>query len=492
MSWIYLSLGILAAAGAFLFIGVLIYDLSQNKHTILHNFPVVGHFRYMLEKIGPELRQYIVTDNDEERPFSRDQRTWIYASAKRQNNYFGFGTDNDLERTSNYLILKQSAFPKSVPLPNTAEYDDNHTLNCAKTLGGWRNRKKAFIPESAIYVSAMSYGSLGSAAVESINSGCGIAGALQNTGEGGISRYHLNGGDLILQLGTGYFGARNVDGSFCLKKLIDTVEKHPSVRAIEVKLSQGAKPGLGGHLPAAKVTGEIARARGIPEGKACISPSSHSTFSDVDSMLDFIEMLADETGLPVGIKSAVGEMKFWEELARKCDKTGRAPDFISIDGGEGGTGSAPQAFADHVSMPFKLGFTRVRSAFEEECMEDKIVFLGTGKVGFPIEAAFAFALGCDMVGVAREALLSIGCIQAQRCHTGHCPAGITTHNKWLMAGLDPTLKSARLANYITSLRYDVIKLAASAGLDHPSQLTKEHFEILDDQFGSRCASQVFC
>jgi glutamate synthase domain-containing protein 2 len=208
-------------------------------------------------------------------------------------------------------------------------------------------------------------------------------------------------------------------------------------------------------------------------------------------MLDFIEKLAAATGLPVGIKSAVGDMTFWSELAQQCEATTRAPDFISIDGGEGGTGSAPLAYSDHVSMPFKIGFSRVHRAFREECMEDKIVFLGSGRIGFPIEALFAFALGCDMIGVAREAMMSIGCIQAQRCHTDHCPAGIATHNKWLMAGLDKNSKSARLANYITNLRSEIIKLSYSAGVDHPGMLTKKHFEILDSQLGSRSATEVF-
>lgn len=491
MTDLYTLAGWLGLAFIALLVAVLVYDLKQKSHTILHNYPIIGHFRYLLEKIGPELRQYIVTDNDEERPFSRDQRTWVYASSKRQNNYFGFGTDNDLEGSNNYLILKQSAFPRTLPVRGQADYDEDYRIPCSKVLGGWRKRKKAFTPDSAVMVSAMSFGSLGSAAIEAINEGCELAGALHNTGEGGVSRHHLKGGELVLQLGTGYFAARNPDGSFSLPKLLETVEANPSVRAIEIKISQGAKPGLGGHLPGPKVTPEIAAARGIEAGKDCISPSSHSAFHDADSMLDFIELLGDETGLPVGIKSAVGEMGFWEDLAYLTESTGRAPDFITIDGGEGGTGSAPLAFADHVSLPFKIGFTRVYDAFAEECMEDKIVFIGSGRIGFPIDGAFAFALGCDMIAVAREAMLSIGCIQAQRCHTGHCPAGIATHHPWLMKGLDTNLKSARLANYLTALRQELLKLSYSAGVDHPSLLTKEHFEILDASFGSRSASEVF-
>ena len=492
MFWTLVTIGSLAALALLIFLFIVaLYDIFQKKHAILHNFPIVGHFRYLLESIGPELRQYIVTDNNEERPFSRDQRSWIYASSKKENNYFGFGTDNDLERSANYLILKQSAFPRSIPAPGEAGYDPNFTLPCAKTLGGSRQRPGAFMPQSIVCVSAMSFGSLGSAAIEALNRGCQIAGALHNTGEGGVSPHHLHGGDLILQLGTGYFGARNEDGSFSLEKLTDTVQKKPSVRAIEIKLSQGAKPGLGGHIPAEKVTRQIAKARGIEKGKACVSPAGHSEFSDADSLLDFIELLASQTGLPVGIKSAVGDLEFWKQLADLSSSTGRAPDFIAIDGGEGGTGSAPLVYSDHVSLPFKVGFSRVYQIFENRGIEDRIVFIGAGRLGFPIESLFACALGCDMIAVAREAMMAIGCIQAQRCHTGNCPSGVATHKKWLMSGLDPALKSARLANYLITLRQELTKLTFSAGADHPALLTKDHFEILDDHYGSRCASEVF-
>ncbi len=458
---------------------IVIYDLVQRKHTLLHNFPIIGHFRYLLENIGPELRQYIVTSNDEERPFSRDQRSWVYASSKRENNYFGFGTDNDLERSSNYLILKQSNFPLTLPHPGDDGFDPDYMTPCAKIVGGYRNRKKQFRPRSIVYVSAMSFGSLGARAVESINQGCALAGALHNTGEGGVSEHHLHGGDLILQLGTGYFGARNDDGTFCMEKLLATCEANPSVKAIEIKLSQGAKPGIGGLLPAKKVTAEIAAARGIPRGEDCASPSGHSVFSDVDSMLDFIESIATETGLPVGIKSAVGEQSFWSELAEQVANSDRTPDFITIDGGEGGTGAAPLAYADHVSLPFKLGFPRVFAEFSKRGIDDQIVFIGSGRLGFPIEALFAISMGCDMIAVAREAMMSIGCIQAQRCHTDICPAGIATHNKWLMAGLDPARKSVRLANYLATLRYEMLKLTYSAGLSHPSEIQRDQFEIIN-------------
>jgi len=466
-----------------------IIDRLQKKNTIKSNFPLIGRFRYYFEALGGPLRQYIVTGNDEERPFSRDQRRWIYASAKKENNYFGFGTDNDFEQTPGYLVIRQSTFPITSPAPGQKGYDPSYTVPCAKILGGFRNRKLAFRPNSLVNTSAMSYGSLSSAAVQAINRGVSICGAMQNTGEGGISDHHRKGGDLIWQIGTGYFGCRDDDGSFHMEKFLESVRSAP-VRAIEIKLSQGAKPGLGGVLPAAKITPEIARIRHIPMGRDCISPSSHSAFGDVSSMLDFIEKLADATGLPVGIKSAIGEMDFWRALAREIETSGRAPDFVTIDGGEGGTGAAPLVFSDHVSLPFKLGFSSVYKTFAERGVHENVVFIGSGKLGFPEQGLLALALGCDMINVAREAMLSIGCIQAQECHTGNCPSGVATQRPWLVGGLDPTLKSARLANYVMQLRKDMLALAHACGELHPGLVPLDRFEILDG-LESRSARDIF-
>jgi glutamate synthase domain-containing protein 2 len=481
-TYLWIFLGLLAL--------VAVYDLLQSKHAILRNFPILGHFRYLLEMIGPELRQYIVTSNDEERPFSRDQRTWVYASSKKQNNYFGFGTDNDLEGAPNQLIIKQSMFPLMSVRPGQPSYDDRYSLPCAKVLGRARNRRLAFRPPSVINVSGMSYGALSGRAIEALNRGCAMAGCMHNTGEGAISKHHLHGGDLIWQMGTGYFGSRDAAGHFDLKRFVDAAAAAP-VKAVEIKLSQGAKPGLGGLLPAAKITAEIAEIRGIPLGHDCVSPSRHTAFSDVDSMLDFVELLADQTGLPIGIKSAVGEQSFWASLAEQMATTDRGVDFIAIDGGEGGTGAAPLVFSDHVAMPFKLGFVRVYREFFDRGLQDRIVFIGSGKLGFPDQAALAFALGCDMVHVAREAMLSIGCIQAQRCHTGHCPAGVATQNKWLMRGLDPMDKSARLANYVITLRKELLQLAHVCGVVHPALITPDQCELLNDAFGSQTVRGVF-
>jgi glutamate synthase (ferredoxin) len=454
--------------------------------SILVGVAIIGHFRYWLESVGPELRQYIVTSNDEERPFSRDQRRWVYASAKRENDYTGFGTDNEVERASNYLVIKHHTLGWS----EGGQSDPMYPLPCAKVLGRARGRRSAFRPASVVNVSGMSFGSLSSAAVEALNRGAAICGCLHNTGEGGISPHHLHGGNLVWQLGTGYFGARRADGGFDRDEFLRNVEAHP-VRAVEIKLSQGAKPGLGGVLPAKKVTPEIAAIRGIPLGREVISPPAHRAFRDVDEMLDFVEDLADASGLPVGIKAAVGELRFWEEMADRMASEDRGVDFIAIDGGEGGTGAAPFVFADHVALPFKVGFSRVYKAFAERGVHHDVVFMGSGKVGHPETALLAFCLGADLVNVARTAMMAIGCIQAQRCHTGHCPTGVATQNKWLVRGLDPTDKAARLANYVVTLRKELTRLSHACGVEHPGFLSSDHMEILDDRFGSRPVFEVF-
>jgi glutamate synthase domain-containing protein 2 len=478
----------LAAAATAGLTGLAGYDLVQRRHAILRNYPVVGHLRYLLESIGPELRQYIVTDNDAERPFTRDQRRWVYASSKAENNYFGFGTDNDLETSSGYVIIKPSTLPRDVA--DAGPVDPRRPLPCAKVLGGARRRRHAFRPDSVVNISAMSYGALSGAAIEALNRGAAAASSLHNTGEGGISEHHRAGGELIWQIGTGYFGARDSQGRFDLARLRDTTAAAP-VRAIEIKLSQGAKPGLGGMLPGAKVTPAVARIRGVPVGRDCISPPYHSAFSDVDGMLDVVEEIAAATGLPVGIKAAVGDLGFWEDLADRMVATDRSVDFVTIDGGEGGTGAAPLVFSDHVALPFKLGFSRVYRVFAERDLTDAVVFAGAGKLGLPESALLAMAMGCDLVNVGREAMLAIGCIQAQRCHTGRCPTGVATQNRWLSGGLDPESKAARVAAYLATLRGELERLAHTCGSPHPALVDLDQLEIVEDRYVATSARAVF-
>ena len=467
--------------------GVALQDLLQKEHALRRNFPVIARARYLLESVGPELRQYIITSNDAERPFSRDQRRWVYTSAKKENNYFAFGTDNDTENAA-YPIIKQATFSDVVPASPIHGRDIE--VPGAKVLGGHRGRRHAFRPASVVNVSAMSFGSLSPQAIEAINKGAKIAGFMHNTGEGGLSDHHRQGGDLVFQIGTGYFGCRDEHGNFDLDRLVDIVGSGP-VRAIEIKLSQGAKPGLGGHLPGAKVNAEIARIRGVEQGKDVASPSRHTAFRNVDEMLDVVERIADATGLPVGIKSAVGELGFWESLADRMDDGQRGVDFITIDGGEGGTGAAPLVFADHVSFPFRTGFAGVYGTFAQRGLTDRVTWIGSGKLGLPANAIVAFALGVDLINVAREAMLAIGCIQAQKCHTDRCPTGVATQNPWLAGGLDPEQKSHRLANYVLTLRRDLLKVSEAAGVRHPAMLSPKHVEILDGDRGHRPLAEVY-
>lgn len=379
--WVLIVLALVAIRDIFI----------QRSHTISHNYPIVGHLRYLLESIGPEMRQYFVANNREELPFNRIERGWIYASAKKENNYEGFGTDRDIY-AHQHIFINNAMMPFKVP-ENHPNATDSSFLPCAKVMGQYSNRKKPYRPASVINVSAMSFGSLSAKAIESLNKGVKIAGAYHNTGEGGLSPYHSNGGDVIFHFGTGYFGVRDKDGNFSMEKLKQLVNENPFIRAIEVKLSQGAKPGKGGVLPGAKITNQIAKIRGVEVGKDVLSPPNHSAFSTVQEMVDFIEKIADATGLPVGIKAAIGKLEQWEELANIMRKTGKGPDFITVDGGEGGTGAAPPSFADHVSLPWVYGFSGLYKLFQNHGLTERIVFIASGKLGFPAKAGHGFCHG---------------------------------------------------------------------------------------------------
>lgn len=447
----------------------------QRSHTISHNFPIVGHIRYMLESIGPELRQYLVANNREELPFNRIERGWIYASAKRENNYEGFGTDRDIY-AQQYIFINNAMIPYKLPEghPNKTDYS---FVPCAKIMGAYHNRKRPYRPASVINISAMSFGSLSAKAVESMNLGAKKAGAYHNTGEGGLSPYHKKGADVIFHIGTGYFGVRDDEGNFSMEKLKKMVDENPCIKAIEIKLSQGAKPGKGGVLPGKKISREIAEIRHVPIGKDVLSPPNHSVFNNVNELVNFLEEVAHETGLPVGIKAAIGKLDEWKELAKIMKETGKGPDFITVDGGEGGTGAAPPSFADHVSLPWVYGFSDVYRIFKNYDIADHIVFIGSGKLGFPARAAMAFAMGVDCINVAREAMMSIGCIQAQVCHTNRCPAGVATQNKWLQNGIDVPLKSDRLFSYFKTFKKELLEITHACGYEHPSQFTMDDVDV---------------
>ena len=474
----------------FLFLVAIRDIFFQRSHTISHNFPIVGHLRYWLESIGPEMRQYFVANNREELPFNRIERGWIYASAKKENNYEGFGTDRDIF-AHQHIFVKNNMIGYQTPEnhPNTK---NPYFLPCAKVIGAYNKRKKPYRPASIINVSAMSFGSLSAAAVEAMNKGVHKAEAYHNTGEGGLSPYHKKGGDVVFHVGTGYFGVRTKDGNFSMEKMKILVDENPSIKAIEIKLSQGAKPGKGGVLPGAKITRQIAEIRGVEMGKDVLSPATHKAFSTIPELLDLIETIAKETGLPVGIKAAIGKLGQWKELADLMKKTNTGPDFITVDGGEGGTGAAPPSFADHVSLPWVYGFTSLYKIFQDRELTERIVFIGSGKLGFPAKAAMAFAMGVDVINVAREAMMSIGCIQAQICHTNKCPAGIATQSKWLQGGIDVTLKSERLAQYFKTFRKEFLEVTHAAGYEHPAQFCMEDIQVnVDDNNLNRDLKSVY-
>ena len=454
---------------------VAIRDMLQKKHTVQHNFPVLGHLRYLIETVGPEFRQYIVANNREELPFNRRQRSWVYASSKKENNFQGFGTDQDIY-SAGYVLIKPALLPKKLPQGHIFR-ENPYVVPSPKVIGLYNERKKPYRPKQVVNISGMSFGSLSAKAIESLNKGAVKFGCYHNTGEGGFSPYHRFGSDVVLNIGTAYFGIRDDNGNFVMDKLVEITDENPCIRMLELKLSQGAKPGKGGVLPASKITKEIAEIRHIPMGKDVISPAAHSAFEDIETMMVFIEAMAAATGLPVGIKAAVGKLQMWEELTDIMVATGRGPDFVTIDGGEGGTGAAPPSFADHVSLPWVYGFSSVYKIFQKKNLTNRVTFIGSGKLGLPAQAVMAFSMGADIVNVGRESMLSIGCIQAQICHTNRCPSGVATQNEWLQGGIDPALKSERFYNYAKTLTKEIVEIAIACGYEHPCQFTMEDVDV---------------
>jgi len=465
---------------------IVAYDIFSKKHTIRSNFPLIGRIRYFLESIGPEMRQYLVAGNREELPFNRVDRSYIYASSKGENNLIGFGSDADFNKPGHFFI-------KTAALP-VREVSVSGELKPTKIIGP--GRKNPYHPTSIVNISGMSYGSLGKRATEANNKGAKIAHAYHNTGEGGYSPdYHGNGADVVFNLGTSYFGCgyTNEDGTrtFDLDKLVSLVKENPNIKMIEVKLSQGAKPGKGGVLPGDKVTKEIAKIRGIEVGKDVISPSYHSAFDSAHGLVSFVEEIAKATGLPVGIKSAVGKSQFWIDLACAMRVKGNGPDFITIDGGEGGTGAAPASFADNMSLPFYEAFTTVYKIFKDYYDVGKVTWIASGKLGLPSKAVVAFAMGADMINIAREVMISAGCIQAQKCHVGNCPAGIATHKWWLEKGFDVEEKSERVGRFIKTLRKDILQSAHACGYNHPSEFKMEDIVMCTNNSNRNTLKEIY-
>ena len=453
VSWLWLILGPLVLVG--------VHDYFQVDHAVLRNFPIVGHGRYLLEMIRPEIYQYFVESDTDGVPFDREQRSLVYQRAKQVRDTIPFGTKEDVYRVG-YEWVNHSLVPLHL-----------EPTDLRVTIGGPDCSQP--YSSSLLNISAMSYGSLSQNAVLALNQGAKIGNFAHNTGEGGISPYHLeHGGDLIWQVGTGYFGCRMPDGGFS-SELFQENAQRPSVKMIEIKLSQGAKPGHGGILPAAKLTPEIAKIRGVPLGQDVLSPPGHSAFSTPIELLEFVAHLRDLSGgKPVGFKLCVGKRREFLAICKAMVQTNITPDFITVDGGEGGTGAAPLEFSNHVGSPLMEGLIFVHSALVGYSVRDRIRICASGRITSGFGMVKRLALGADVCNSARGMMLALGCIQALRCNSNHCPVGITTQNAQLVAGLVPSLKSVRAANFQRGTLASLCEIMGAMGIAAPSELRPWH------------------
>ena len=438
-----------------------IYDLIQTKVAILRNYPVIGHLRFMLEFIRPEIRQYFIEGDNDETPFSKEQRTLVYSRAKAVPDQIPFGTTLDV-MAPGYQWMNQSFAPTHLP---------SHDFRI--DIGGKDCKQK--YSASIFNISAMSFGSLSANAILALNLGAKKGGFAHDTGEGSISQYHrVHGGDLIWEIGSGYFGCRNPDGSFNAEKYAENA-LDPQVKMVEIKLSQGAKPGHGGILPGSKVTAEIAAARGVKEGEACISPASHSAFSTPLELIHFVKKLRDLSGgKPVGFKFCVGHPWEWFGIVKAMLETGIHPDFIVVDGSEGGTGASPVEFTNHVGTPLQEGLRLVHNTLVGTNLRDQIKIGCAGKIISAFDMAVAFALGADWCNSARGFMFSVGCIQAQVCNTGNCPTGVTTQDPLRQKALVVPNKAERVYNFHNETLKTLKELVEAAGLHHPGEIDAPH------------------
>lgn len=443
-----------------------IHDIFQKGHAIQRNYPVIGHIRYMFENMGEYFRQYWFMGDREELPFNRATRGWIYRTAKGLGGLLGFGSTNDL-RQAGSIIFVNAAYPM---------LEEEFTDVPPVVIGP--DCQYPFEAKSIFNISGMSYGALSSAAVRALSRGAASAGIWMNTGEGGLSPYHKEGGcDIIYQIGTAKYGVRDEQGNLSDEKL-RSVSQH--VKAFEIKLSQGAKPGRGGVLPAGKVTAEIAKIRGIPEGQVSSSPNRHKEIQSADDLLDMVNRVRDVTGKPVGFKAVFGSNKFPIDLCETILKRGieSAPDFITIDGGEGGTGAAPQILSDHVGLPITESLPLVADILSEYGLKERIKIVASGKLVHSAKVAWALCAGADFIVSARGFMFSLGCVQSMQCHKDTCPTGITTHSKYRQRGLVVADKAERVKQYAHWMNYEVNTLAHSCGLGNAREFKREHIRIV--------------
>ncbi len=445
-------------------------DIMQTRDAVRRNFPVLGRFRYLFSTLGEFFRQYFFAMDREEMPFNRAEREWVYKSSSGEDNTVAFGSTRSLSPVGT-VIFNNCPFPTltedSVPAPPI-------------TIG--EGCEHPYETQSIINISGMSFGALSRPAVRALSKGAKLANCWLNTGEGGLSPYHLEGGcDLVFQIGTAKYGVRNEAGELDDGKLAE-VAAHDQVKMFELKMSQGAKPGKGGILPGAKVTKEISKIRGIPAGEDSISPNGHPEISNVPQLLDMIDRVRRVTGKPTGFKAVIGAYGWLDSLCREINARGaaNAPDFITIDSGDGGTGAAPMPLMDNVGLPLKEALPMVVDILVRNGLRDRIKVIVSGKLVTPADIAWAYCAGADVVVTARGFMFALGCIQALKCNKNTCPTGITTHDRRLQRGLDPANKAVRVKNYVERIRYDVGVIAHSCGVPHPRALKRFHCRIVQD------------
>ena len=458
-----------------------IVDVTQKNHTIRRNYPVIGRFRYLFEHVGEFFRQYFFALDRDELPFNRAERSWVYRAAKNIDETLAFGSTRPLGQAGEVNFLN-SPFPI---------LDDDALPPKAVTIGaGYCD--KPFTTSAVLNISGMSFGALSKPAIQALSRGAKAAGIWMNTGEGGLSPYHLQGGcDIVFQIGTAKYGVRGEDGHLDDDKL-RAIANHEQVRMFEIKLSQGAKPGKGGILPAGKITKEIAEIRQIPMGQDSISPNGHPELKSVGDILDMIHRIRQVTGKPTGFKAVVGQVNFFNDLFEEIHQRGiaSAPDFITIDSADGGTGAAPQPLMDFMGMPIRESLPIVIDLLHKYGLRDRIKVIASGKLISPDAIAWALCVGADFCASARGFMLSLGCIQALQCNKNTCPTGITTHDKDRQKGLVTEKKGARVTSYANNIASNVGIIAHSCGVAEPRSLNRQHMRIIDRQDSSKIMSEV--
>jgi glutamate synthase domain-containing protein 2 len=461
--------------GAVALVGV--YDLAQRRHSILRNYPILGHARFALESIRPELQQYFIERNYDGRPFDRDTRTSIYERAKGVKDEQAYGTERDV-REPGYEWLLQSIHsfdpPKEVPRVTVGGPDCSQPYEMA-----------------LLNVSAMSFGALSGEALTALNRGAAKGGFAHDTGEGGLTKYHLNGGDVVWEIGTGYFGARAKDGGFDREKFREKASQD-AVKCVSLKLSQGAKPGIGGVLPGAKVTKEIADARSVPQGQTCVSPPGHKVFSTPRELIRFIaEMRELAGGKPTGFKLCIGARHELLAICKAMVEEGTAPDFITVDGSEGGTGAAPGEYEDHVGTPLTEGLMMLNNALVGCGLRDRVRIGCSGKIATGSDIVKRLAMGADYTNAARAMMMAVGCLQSQRCHTNECPVGVATQDPKRSRALDVPDKTERVYRYQHAVVAEATRLIASMGLHSPAEVGPHHLVRRVDHVTSRSYAELY-